>query len=138
MQNEVLFAVSKLIGAKDNFTVGDHNVKGVVTFEVDAVVSRAPDTSAKPTTHLLCKKTIAQFLARMGATQNAALDALEATWDALLTGETLELDPKMQDRLDIALAKFERMTEKLPKSPKKGGTTVRGSLKILDNVKDAA
>lgn len=138
MENNVMFAISKLIGAKDNFKVGSHNVKGIVTLEVDAVISRAADSTAKPTSHILCKKTIGQFLARMGATQNAALDALEATWEALLTGETLEIDPKMQDRLDIALAKFERMTDKLPKSVKKGSTTVRGSLNILDKAKDAA
>ena len=124
---------------KVNFDVGTHHVEGRLVVNVKAVVTRSPDTTSKPTANLLCRNTIAHFLSRCGATQNAVLAALEATWEAALSGgEPREVSEETQARVDVALAKFDRMVDKLPRSPKKGGCKVAGTLEIIEPMKEAA
>ena len=140
MQNDLVFVASKLLAkdAKDEFEVGTHHVEGVFTVAVKAVVSRLEDTEGKPTSQLLSKDNFAQFIARLGAIQDVVLKAFEDTWEAKLTGAEVRIDKDTQARIDTALAKFERMTDRLPKVPKKGSTTVKGTIQIVQSVKEAA
>lgn len=139
MNQQVLFAVSNLLKkelGKDpsgEFKVGVSHVEGEVTIKVKAVVTKLKDTDAKPTSSLMSKDTLAQFISRLGATQASVLKALEETWEAQLSGsEPRPVSDEVQNRVDVALAKFDRMVERLPKVPKKGSVTVAGTVEIIE------
>lgn len=141
MNKNEMFVASKLLekNGENTFAVGTHHVDGTFTVKVKAVVTRQEDGESKPTASLLSKDTLAQFIARLGAVQETVLNALEATWEATLTGaEPRQLSEAQQARVDAALGKFDRLVDRLPKVPKKGATKVAGTIEIVAESKEAA
>jgi len=139
MEKELLFAASKLIKEKPSLKEGSTTiVDGVITLQVKGVITVGNATERKPTAQLLNKKTLAMLIAKLGAISEPVLKAMEEVWEAQLTGAEIRIDEKSQERCDIAHGKFERIMDRLPKSPVEPSVKVNGTVQIVSPVKEAA
>lgn len=130
--------ISKLLakGAATPTTPGVYGVRGTVTLEIDAKVSRLEDGEYTPTADIPLLATMAILLARAGITREASARLIiEAATQAVATGGKVgdELADRVEDAEEaIALLKV-NLGKNLPKKSRRGQTRVTGDIKLVSS-----
>lgn len=126
-------AIAKLLKDTPDLPVGTVEVDETVTLKVKATIKRNADHDYTPTVAIPLKATLALLLAKMGFQRdNAAALLVEAMTEALneerLGEETIS--ERLAD-VDAAMARVQAITAALPKENRKGATTVKGSVEVV-------
>lgn len=128
-------ALVKLLGKDlDDAPVGKHHVAGRVTLDLDATISRSPDSEYTPTVSVPLKATLALVLHRAGFQRDRAAEIIvEAMREALTLGEhgADEIAERIAD-VDAAMERVTEITESLPKQKRKGATRVTGTVAVVE------
>jgi hypothetical protein len=135
MDNASIVAVGKLL-AKDlpDLTAGKYEVDEVITLRVKASISKGQDYMVRPTTSVPWLK-VAKWIAYHSSNQDTT-----AATQLAIEAVAFCMDPANAETLDNLLGdvdeEVDRMVEKaldaLPKAPRKGATTVKGEIEILE------
>lgn len=138
---ELKFVAAKLIESTPNFAVGKTEVKGRITLEVDGTVSRLPDEMHRPVTQAVLNiGTLALALEKAGCTREAAARIIkEAAIESLenSTKSRQEMTERMKDAEKAIDFVKQSITEQIPQVLRKGRTTVKGTVHVVEAVEAA-
>jgi len=129
-------AIAKLLKDTPDLPVGQVTVDETVTLHVKATIKRNQDGEYTPTISIPLKATMALLLAKMGFQRERAAELLIEAMTEALSGERLGEDAiseRMAD-VDAAMARVTAITDALPKAVRKGATTVKGSVEVVEVV----
>lgn len=115
---------------------GVYDVDETMTIRVTGQIKKGKDEDYTPTADIPVKATLALLLEKSGITRDAATNLLvESMTEALEAGEKAE--GAVQERLndiDEAMERVQSATAKLPDKTRKGKTTCKVSLEVLEGV----
>jgi len=127
-------AIAKLLKDTPNLPVGTVEVDETVTLHVKATVKRNADYQTTPTVSIPLKATVALLLAKMGFQRDRAAELLVEAMTEALNADQLGEDAiaaRIAD-VDTAMARVQAITAALPKEPRNGATTVKGTVEVVE------
>lgn len=114
---------------RDALEVGEHEIKEILTLQIDGTVKVSADSTRAPTCSIPLLATVALMLKRMGVQREAALDILR---DVMSEAIKLGKDATEQLLTEYGVAETmetlqDEVIAKLPRVPARGQVRVKGS-----------
>lgn len=124
----LLAAVAKLTPNLTKPAPGTHRVKGFLTLEVDATITKGEPNSYVPTVALPLKSILAIALRKAGVqAKNIERIVVEAATEALAFGDKVDLEAT-----ERGLEAVKGMLAKLPLKVREGSTRVDGTARVVE------
>lgn len=129
-------ALARLLKDQPDLPVGTVEVDETITLRVKATVRRGEDHEYVPTVSIPLKATVALLLAKMGFQRDQASAMLVEAMTEALNADTLgsEAVAAHLADVDLAMARVTAITNALPPQTRKGATTVRGTVEVVEPV----
>lgn len=129
--------IAKFIAAGVDLPAGtDEMIDETVTLHVKGTVKRGQDGEYTPTISIPVKATLAILLERMGFQRDYAAELLVECMTQALNEET-QAAPIIAERLkdiDAAEERVRAVLEALPKATRRGATTMRGTVTVVEEL----
>ena len=140
MKDEVIILAEKIFGQmKSPLVEGTYPVDEVITIHLKGEVKKFADEVYTPTVSVPLKSTMAILLHLMGFQRdNAILTISKAMKMALEMEKNADEEIlKLVKDIDKAMENVESMTSTLPPQTRKGKTTAKGEITILNQLQEA-
>ncbi len=121
---------------KLDLSEGVYDVDETMTIRVQGRIKKGADEDYTPTADIPLKAALALLLEKSGVTRDAATAMLvEAMTEALEAGEKAEsaVKERLTD-IDAAMARVQAAAARLPDKTRKGKTTCKVTLEVLEGV----